>query len=300
MGHTAAIYRVRVRGAGRGHTSDLYPFGDIDGNGTDLIAVLTGLLDGLVEENVAKEKMVRCLRTTATPDRELQAVVQHGQTGLVADIVDDRGTTRIRQNVRDTQWVKCGALFRLPAAEHIGWLAIHVNNGRGVKGLLCGRLESDFREDFRDRVLEIEPCVSGSALKEAIDADRLEKVKLVRTVQADDLSNPGRKWVPGGTLGKIELDISAKRMVGTRIKNFLNGSDNAFGDIVTFEGMTFEEAKVEVATETGGRRTYNIEKPESGHPMTVDLEGLRSRDGEPSDASLFRALADVLSENVTA
>lgn len=300
MGHTAAVYKVRVRGSGRGRTTEFFPFGDIDDEGTDLAEVLIGYLNGLVEESESREKTVSCTSATLTATRDLQVLLQHGQTGVAADIVGPGGAHRIRQHVVDTQNVKCGALFRLPLDADMGWLAVHVNNGRGVKGLLCSRLASDFRDDFSKRVLDIEPCVSGAVLRQALEDERMDKVKLVRTVQANDIGNPARKWVPGGTIGKIELDISGKRMMVDRVKRFLNGDDHLFNEIVTYEGLVFDEAKVEVQLEGGGRRTYNIAKPESGHPMTVDLEHLRLQDGDPTDRSLFRALGDVLDELVTA
>jgi hypothetical protein len=293
--HTAAVYRVRVRGVGRGNTDSFFPFGDFDGHGTNLAATLLGYMNGMEVENETSDKVIRCLRATYVGD-EIQAVLQHGESGIAADIIDAAGDQRIRQNVEDTQLVKCGALFNLPRTQTTGWLAIHVNHGRGVKGLFGNRLVANLREGFTDRLMLIEPCVNSSALREAISQNRLDKVKLVASVRPDDIANPSlREWVPGGTAGKLELDISGHHIVTTKIRRFLDGESELFGEIVTFEGMTFDQAKVEVEID-GSRRTYNIQKPESGHPMTVELQSLQFQNGDPTDASLFAALRTVLTD----
>jgi hypothetical protein len=65
---------------------------------------------------------------------------------------------------------------------------------------------------------------------------------------------------------------------------------------VEFEGMTFDQAKVEVVGQNGAGRTFNIEKPDAGHPVTEDMLGLvLLDDGEPDEDSLFSELSRVLS-----
>jgi len=45
----------------------------------------------------------------------------------------------------DTQLVRHGALFRLPADATDGWLCVHSNHRRGSKGLLMDGLMDRFR-----------------------------------------------------------------------------------------------------------------------------------------------------------
>jgi hypothetical protein len=45
----------------------------------------------------------------------------------------------------------------------------------------------------------------------------------------------------------------------------------------------------------GSRRTFNIERPDVGHPFTEDMDGLRMVDGEPTDGSLLAGLQHALS-----
>jgi hypothetical protein len=54
--------------------------------------------------------------------------------------------------------------------------------------------------------------------------------------------------------------------------------------------MDFDEAKVTVNL-GGNTRTYNIEQPATGHPMTMRLDiGY----GKPSDEAIFEALRGAL------
>jgi hypothetical protein len=58
-----------------------------------------------------------------------------------------------------------------------------------------------------------------------------------------------------------------------------------------------DQAKVEVQLENGTHRTFNIEKPDSGHPLTEDLFGLEfDSDGAPTAVTIFAALASMLDE----
>ena len=66
--------------------------------------------------------------------------------------------------------------------------------------------------------------------------------------------------------------------------------------MVEFDGLTFETVKVEATLPNGKKHTYNVEKPEAGHPLTREIIGLRFRDGVPTDQSLFAALTEVLDD----
>ncbi len=156
MAHTSALYTVRVKE----RYKDYQPLGDIDGSGTKLQDVLAGYLNGFEEAAADGDRVVRALSQNTQGD-DLEAVLLHGQSGVVADIVDSQGTNRIRQVATDTQLLRCSALFRLPPTQDMGWLALQVNNGRGIKGLLEVGLHVKFRDDFEDLMLQIRPFVVG-------------------------------------------------------------------------------------------------------------------------------------------
>ena len=294
MAHTAALYTVRVKEKYR----DYQPLGDIDGAGASLLDVIADYLDDFESTSADGEKRVLTLDVDVDGD-ELTAMMQHGASGVAADIVNDAGAHQYHQVASDSQFLRCGCLFKLPPTQEQGWLAAHVNNGRGIKGLLEVGLYSRFRDEFPDLMLQIRPYVEAAALRAAIDAGELGKVKLIRYERPGDRADAATdRWVRAGQEGKIELDISMRgrgaRLRADLVRRFLHGDDNARDEIVEFAGIRFDQAKVEVEIE-GRIRTFNIDSPDSGHPMTVDLEDLAfDDDGDPTEDSLLEGLRDVL------
>jgi hypothetical protein len=303
VAHRAAVYTVRVKRARK--RSDKYrSFGDIDEAGTYLGDRLLDYISDAGFEGASADgsKVVRCAEAELDGD-DLRAVMLHGQSGVAADIYDSARVFRLHQEADDTHEVRCGVLFQLPRAGELGWLAAHVNNGRSAFGLLKTALEQSFRQGFSDEklLLEITPFVQGSVLREAIDQDRLDKVRLVKWEQPDDRAVAATsRWVEAGDVGRVEVTYSAperaKRLASGLVQRYLGGDGSAFSDIVEFQGVTFDEAKVVVELENGTHRTFNIEKPEAGHTLTTDLTDLDYEDGEPTDESVFAALATALAQ----
>lgn len=294
MSHRSAVYTVHVHR--KGDPSDQRLLGDIDDAGTSLISTLGRCAVDLESRSSDGEKIVRTLSADIDGD-ELHVIVEHGESGVAADIVDPVGTLRLRQRPEDTQRVRCGCLVRLPPTQTIGFMAVHVNNNRGVKGLLSTELTRRFRYEFDDLILVFTPYVLGAALTEAVDQGRIEKVKLIRLERPTDrASEATNKWVRGEQIGRLELDITAtgraQRLIPDRLRRYLHGDAEVFGEIVEFHGLQFEQAKVEVVLGDGTRRTFDISAPESGHPFTEELSDLAfERDGTVESTSLFNALA---------
>lgn len=80
------------------------------------------------------------------------------------------------------------------------------------------------------------------------------------------------------------------------LARFFGGDKEAFGEIVEFNGLEFDQAKVEVALANGTTRTFNIETPDAGHAFTVDMDQLDFEDGEPTDESVFAELRRAIDE----
>jgi hypothetical protein len=297
MSHRAAVYTVKVRQK-RDTSGEFRLLGDFDEQGTSLTTVLQGYLDDFESISGDESKVVKCTESKIEND-ELLVIMQNGQSGVAADIVNPDGDLLHRQEPEHTQLLRCGGLFRLPPAQKLGWLAIHVNNGRGSKGLLEKGIREQFGHEYPDLVLELTPYVQGSVLKEAVDQGRIDKVKLVKTERPNDRASAATdRWVPAGAIGRLELDIStpgkAARVLSTLVQRFLGGDHSAFDEIVEFEGITFDTAKVEVVLDGETRRTFNIEKPDAGHPFTEDMQNLTIENGEPTSASLFDGLRSAL------
>ena len=298
MSHRAAVYTVRVHG--RSKPSDTRLLGDIDDRGSSLLQVLAKYVDGLKSESDDHLRVVRALSHAVEGD-ELQLMLQHGQSGVAADIVSDAGELRVHQELSDTTRVRCAVLMHLPAAEANGWMAVHNNNNRYVKGLLMQALTARFRHDFPDLILGAPPYVLGSVLREAVERDRVEKVTLVKMERPSDRANADTdKWVESDLGARVELGIAPrgrdKHLISGLLRRFLGGDEHAYGEIVVFGGLTFDEAKIQVRLENGAQRTFNIERPDAGHAFTEDLRDLDLQEnGEPTVASLFAALRAALS-----
>jgi hypothetical protein len=300
MGHRAAVYTVRVKRA-RKRTDKYRPLGNIDEAGTYIGEVLEGLLtDGFSVSNADESKMVGC-DFAELDGQDLKAAMLHGESGFVSDLFDQHGKLKAHQVAPDTQQVRCGVLFRLPPDQDRGWLAVHANNRRSAKGLMQAQLNADLKEHFPDLTLEITPYVDEAALKKAVE-DHLSKVRLVRHEPPDDHAVAMTdKWVASDAEARLELAISTpergRKLLSGLVSQFLKNQKAAdFESIVTFEGIQFDEAKVEVELPNGDQRTFNISAPENGHAFTEELGQLDyDDDGDPTPDSVFSALSTILS-----
>jgi hypothetical protein len=298
LGHRATVYTIRVRR--KRETDDFLPLGNIDGNGTDLAGLLTDYLGTLESSDAEETRSVQSSNVTRDGP-ELYVSMLHGQTGMVADIFGKEGDLRLHQTVDDTQKVRCGCLFRLPPADDMGFLAIHINNGRMIKGLLDKGIQSRFRRRFPDHLLAIKPFIEGSVFQEALTAGRLMKLKLIRVDRSDDPAAAGLgKWIEGGAEAKEEFTLKP-RAKGAYLRtqlplSFLRGDGRAFAQILQFDGQTYDEARVDVQLANGRTRQFIIGDPDAGNPISEDLRDLQMQDGEPTDDSLQARLRLILDQ----
>jgi hypothetical protein len=240
------------------------------------------------------------LESTRWNGDRVESRLVHGESGIVADIHNAKGQFRIQQAVDDSHLVPCASLFALPGPQQLGWWAVHVNNGRSVKGLITEHFITRFQHDYPDLMLKINPAVPRDAFKRAVDQGKIAEVTLRRYERPHDREDAAvDKWVDAGTYAKTEVRISGikdNRLLPGRLKRFLAGTDGALEDILEFRGMKFEEARVTVEQEDGKQRTFNISALESGHPFTQDLSGLKFQKGDPTQESLLSGLEAVLNQ----
>ncbi len=297
MSERAALYTVAVRPRSRGGES--LSLGDIDGNGTALGEVLASVLAGFSEASPDGSRIARAL-LVQSDGADLFTIIQHGQNGLAADIVDASGGVRLRQTPDDVQLVRCGCLFRLPVAATTGSLAVHVSNGRGIKGLVVQGLVARFGAAFPELRLEIERRADPDALREAVAADRIEKLRLIRLEPAGKRpAGETGKWVDPASAARVQLEVAIRtpghRIQRSLIERYLAGDAGAFAEIVSFGGMTFDEAMVGVVLPDETTRVFDLARPEAGRPVTKSLPALEvDADGEPTPASLLAGLRSVV------
>jgi len=252
--------------------------------------VLAGVLDGFSE--TSGDRVVKVLDVARDAD-DVFAVVQHGARGVAADIVDPSGAVRLRQVPGDVQLVRTGCLFRLPPADTAGRLAVHVADGRGVKELFGQGLATRLRTLRPGVTLAIERVGQPEALHAAVEAGRVEKLRLVA---GSGIADAGR-WVTGDA-ARVQLEVSARGgdLRPALIEQHLRGDQAALPEILRFAGLRFEHASVGVRLDDGSRRLFDLARPESGPPASRPLEGIAlDGAGEPTVASLLAALRAVVS-----
>jgi hypothetical protein len=298
MSHRVALYTVQVRPK---RDKEQRLLGNFDEAGSSLIEVLQGYLSqgfsSSVEDGTKEVRVVSCVADEN--GEEFHVTATHGKSGLKATIVDGNGQLRLEQEAADSQLVPCACLFRLPPQQRRGWLAIHVNDGRGIKSLLDAGIQERFQNDYPDFLLHLYPYVERSVLDKALEEDRVEKVKLIKLERpSDQAMATTNQWIPGGAVGKYELSISVRtrgeHVIADPIRRFLGSENPQRDEIIEFEGVEFDEASVEVSTDEGGQKTFNIEKPQAGHAFTEDLDDLDYENDEPTPASILAALGDAL------
>lgn len=250
--------------------------GDIDESGSSLLNAFDDYLRTLNEKSVDGSRSLRYLDSRLEGD-ELLAMLEYGQDGIEAVIRDQTGQDRYRQQLEDWQNVECGCVFALTPNQRMGWLVLHINNGRGTKTLLEHHLQERFRTKFPGFTLAITPYVMHSVLQQAVDQNLIRTVKLVKRIQPTDRAEAAvNQWVGSQTAGKIETTITAslagkaQHLLSTPLRRFLDNEPGARDAIVEFQGETYDEAKV-VVQQGDTTRTFNIEKPASGHPVSVDM-----------------------------
>jgi hypothetical protein len=255
----------------------------------DLGDVLAAILDGFAETSGAR--VVQVLDVQRDGD-DLFAVVQHGASGVAAEIVSPAGAVRLRQVPGDVQLVRTGCLFRLPPGDTAGRLAVHVANGRGVKELFSQGLVARFRALRPGQTLAVERLGQPEALKAAVAAGRVERLRLVGRPGAADT------WVEPGASARLALVLSVPggSLRPQLLERHLRGDRAALPEILRFGGLEFEHAAVGVSLDDGSKRLFDLARPDSGPPAARSLAGIVLDDaGEPTSASLLAALRAVIS-----
>lgn len=296
MAHAAAIYNVRVHPIRK--PNEPLPLGDIDKSGTRLIDVINDIFSSgeFKQFSDSAERSVTCLETEIVGDDEIRAMFSHGQTGMVADILDENEELRFEQRPEHTHQLRCGSVFWLDPNETEGWWAVHVNNGRSGQGLISKLLREQFKEKQEGLIMKISPSVPTDALVAAIDAGHLDAVQLIRHITPKDRAEGSvDRWMDAKGEAKLEVKLTAKDhyLRSDLVAKYLKDKDaKHFGEIVSFSGLSFTEAKVAVTLESGRKRTFNVREPDHGHPLTESI----ILDLEPSDADVYKALRSVLQE----
>lgn len=295
MRHRATLYSVRVHE--RYKPTEVKHLGDIDGSGTYLADFLQGVFtNGFACESSDAQREVTTM-SSALVEPDLQVMFLPGERGVRAEIMDVSRQLQFSRQVDHTHIVQCGSVFRLPRNETHGLWAAHVHS-TSIKSLVYKEITEQFNDRFSDLVLTVSPSVNQAMLMEALENDRLLSVSLVKHDRSSDIADRG-KWVTEDAGMKLELRIkpeNGKTLLSTLVKKHFGGTASTLGEIVEFQGMHYDTAKCQVRLSNGIERSFNIEAPEAGHPMSLDIDPDLRSDGDPEPASLFSELQRVIEE----
>jgi len=137
-----------------------------------------------------------------------------------------------------------------------------------------------------------------NALRAAVDQGLVEKVTLIKHQPgASNEFGDSSKW--GEEVDRLEMDVFAKRKKklggGPLVKFLGDPTDANRKEVVELAGLTFDEVAVRVQLEDGLMRTYWIDRPERGFPVSVDLGKLKDADElGPSAADISQGLRAAL------
>jgi hypothetical protein len=268
----------------------------MDGQGTYLGDVLQAIFrNGFRNEDADAKKEIFC-EDVQQNGEDLAVSFRHGESGQVSEFMEGQQMV-FRQRHDHTQLLSCYSLFRLPRNSDVGWWAVHVNNRKSGKSLIQPELKRRFRDAQSDRSLKVEPAVNSSALEEAIENDQLQSVKLIKYDRSSDYKD-ARKWLRKDSHAQIELRISTMerggRLASDLLRKVTGGSSKAYGEIVEFEGMHFDAARVQVKLD-GGMRSFELAGPRDGHPFPAVIQPEEDESG-PIAESVFAELGAVISE----
>jgi hypothetical protein len=294
LSHRAHVYTVRV--SKFREPEEHSKFGDFDGDGNYLGAAFQYIFSqGFAAENEKDKREVVCEDAELIED-DLRLSFQHGESGYASRFVKGEETV-FNQRTDHTQLMPCYSMFHLPENQDLGYWAVHLNNKRSGKSLILPELKRRFRVEFPDWSIQVEPCVKAKAFEAALANDQVQSVKLIKYDRSSDFKD-ARKWMREDMHAQIELRISplerGKRLASDLLRKAVDGNDRAFGEVVEFEGMHFDQARVQVKLD-GGLRTYELGGGQSGHPFPAIIDPTETASGPVAD-SVFAELKSVIAE----
>ena len=290
MGHRAAMYRVRVR---RKREVDAWRLlGDFDEEGGWLGDFMLSKLSQLARES--RDGKVRASFEGGLPSVHgdfIGATFLSGRSGVTSVLVRD-GKSPYPRTPAHFEQMRTGILLHLPRGRKTGLLAVHVPEGRSIKGIIERYLEEELSR--LDLMLSLDAVVPHDPLIAAVEQNAIERVTLVKhRPSSSDKFREAAQW-GDDEVGELSLSIGSRRFAKLRrdpLKRFLtNPSSENKKTLYTFRGMEFDEVGVTVDLPDGGQRTYYVEPREGGHPMTMSMQIDKADEYGAIPATLSREL----------
>lgn len=297
MAHLANVYNVSVSTFGR--PDEVRTFGDFaDGKGSlarwlarELPKISCQNRDASPDATLVGVSTERPSTNDKRVKHEVEALFSHGELGVVGALRRP-GRSTIQRTVDDAQDVDLGVLFLVPGGRRSGQVAVHVPHGRGAKTMLEREINRRLRDDLGLR-MHWKPQLNTSLLERAVKEDRLEKVTLVAERRARDGWAPSaREWLDDAADYDIRLEINPRRarLARKKVQNWFAAPAEALPDLLTFEGLTFDAADLQVRLPDDRLRTVRLQGEEAaGAAVSVVLD-VRHTKRALDHASLFSEL----------
>lgn len=258
-------------------------FGDFDGYGTSFVGFLEGCLRNANMDDGEHSAVVNFLKrdnNSGSAVESLRIGAGHGESGIIAAIEDTAGKVLFQQTEDHTSRVQCFALLRADRAATTGFLVLHGNSRRTMRGPMLSYVNKALKSVGDGHIrLGLTPYVDSEAMRRAIEEGEIQRVRLIRYARPESRTTIEDQWFPRGQVGVEEFSLSLKGK-GKRLLTRLleawshDGHGEAARQIFVFEGLKFEEAKIEVVLPDGSKRTYILNDPDAGRAMSYDLEPL--------------------------
>lgn len=292
--HTAALWTIEAIRPGGELRAEL---GDLAGHGYLLTRLRKGL-KGLHVSEVTPDE-------TERPAAEFRRFVDTGREDEVACIIalheyGVRAVVSFDQGPQDRyprnpQTVEAMALVRAGRRTRTGTLAVHFNHRAGAKVQVADELEAIIRAAGLNP--NIEAAGTESAIRQGLLENRVKEYRFIARRQPHDRFPDDR--IKDQVIGRVETRVFPQRhgfLRGRWLLEYLKGAKKTkdFDDLVTFDGMQYDEAKVTVKLANGRIRTVNVLEADQriGHALTFDLVNSQSRflPAEASDEALVEGL----------
>ena len=124
----------------------------------------------------------------------------------IAAIEDTAGKVLFQQTEDHTSRVQCFALLRADRAATTGFLVLHGNGRRTMRGPILSYVNKALKSVGDGHIrLGLTPCVDSEAMRRAIEEGEIQRVRLIRYVRPEGRTTVEDQWFPRGQVGVEEF-----------------------------------------------------------------------------------------------
>jgi len=299
MAHRAKLYRVTIHR--RGKAGSPLPLGQIDSSGKSALEFVVPLLRNLYATSRDGAITIAYEDDLAdTASSQIGISLLRGKTG-VSSAIQQGGITHFQRTIEHSEAVRAGLLFDLPRFQSEGILVLHVPHNMGYKTVLYDYLQEFFRK--RNLTFLLQPIISINALNRALSDG---KVKTLKLTAPDSSSHDPAEVMSRFGIGRhrrmsIKIEAGRDMYLESNYLTALGNTNDAdqrrklLKQALRHESLSFDEAEVRVELPDGTTRTFKLEEPDGGHPMSIPLNIQEAPNSEEASEPNYGADVEQLS-----